>query len=64
MSDEPRELVLTVECERLRQENDRLRAENDALRPMVSDLNSKLRRMERHQIATAETETIVSREHA
>ena len=42
MSDESRVLVLTVECERLRQENDRLRSENAALRPLVSDLSHKL----------------------
>jgi uncharacterized protein YlxW (UPF0749 family) len=33
---------------RLEQENDRLRAENNALRPMVSELQHKLRLAERH----------------
>ena len=48
MTEESQILVLTVECERLRQENDRLRAENAALRPMVSDLQHKLRRKCEH----------------
>lgn len=37
-----------VEVLRLRQENDRLRAENAQLRPMVSDLQHRLRLLTRH----------------
>jgi predicted RNase H-like nuclease (RuvC/YqgF family) len=48
MSDESRILVLSVEVERLTQENDRLRAENAALRPLVSELQHKLRQVQRH----------------
>jgi predicted RNase H-like nuclease (RuvC/YqgF family) len=60
-------LVLTVEVERLRQENDKLRSENAALRPLVSELKHKLRQLERApDFAAAETEALVrkSREHA
>jgi hypothetical protein len=35
---------------RLQQECDRLRAENNALRPMVSELQHKLRMAERHHM--------------
>ena len=60
MTDEAHILVLSVEVERLTQENDRLRKENDALRPLVSELSHKLRLVQRH----IETETIaVSRLH-
>ena len=38
MSTEARLLVLSVEVERLRQENDRLRTENAALRPLIATL--------------------------
>lgn len=34
---------LLIEIERLTQENDNLRAENSALRPLVSELQHKLR---------------------
>ena len=42
---------------RLQQENDRLRAENAALRPLVSDLQHKLRLAERHPHPVTSTET-------
>jgi regulator of replication initiation timing len=48
MTDEARIMVLTVEVERLTQEIDRLRLENAALRPLVSDLQHRLRLAERH----------------
>ena len=67
MSDESRILVLSVEVERLRQENDRLRAENAGLRPLVSDLRHRVRLLERHDTdpAKAETEPLIrkSRDH-
>jgi len=65
MSDEARILVLTVEVERLRQENDRLRAENAALRPRVSELEHKVRMHERAAVAKAETEPLIrkNRDH-
>ena len=67
MSEEARILVLTVEAERLRQENDRLRAENAGLRPLVSDLRHRVRLLERHDSdpAKAETETLIrkNRDH-
>ena len=49
-----RELVLSVECERLRDENQRLRAENNQLRPTVSKLQHKLCLLERppHDLPT------------
>jgi regulator of replication initiation timing len=55
MSDESRILVLSVEVERLRQDNDRLRLENAALRPRVSELEHKIRTLRR---AMAETEAL------
>lgn len=60
---------LLVEIERLTQENDRLRAENGALRPLVSELQHKLRisEMTPHPDASrAETAPITrkSRDHA
>ena len=54
---------------RLQQENDRLRAENAVLRPLVSDLQHRLRMAERHMtpqdIAKAETEPLIrkNRDH-
>jgi len=60
-SDEAKELA---DC---RRESDLLRAENATMRPMVSELQRKLRNMERnHDPAKAETEPLVrkSREHA
>ena len=61
MSTEAQVLVLTVEAERLRQENDRLRAENSTLRPLVSELQRKVRLAERHaDHAKAETEPILN----
>jgi regulator of replication initiation timing len=63
MTDESRILVLSVEVERLRQENDRLRLENAALRPRVSELEHKIRTLRR---AMAETESLErkDRDHA
>ncbi len=52
---------------RLRQECDRLRAENAALRPLVSELQHKLRILERHpDQSDIATEALVrkNREHA
>ncbi len=54
---------------RLQQENDKLRAENAALRPLVSDLQHRLRlaerRMTTQDIAKAETEPLIrkNRDH-
>lgn len=42
---------------RLREENDKLRAENAVLRPMVSDLQHRLRLAERHPHPVTSTET-------
>ncbi len=42
---------------RLTQENDKLRAENAALRPLVSDLQHRLRLAERHPHDANPTET-------
>lgn len=42
---------------RLREENDKLRAENAVLRPMVSDLQHRLRLAERHPHDANPTET-------
>jgi len=55
VTEESRILVLSVEVERLRQENDRLRSENAALRPRVSELEHKLRTIRR---TMAETEAL------
>jgi regulator of replication initiation timing len=62
MSDESRILVLSVEVERLRQENDRIRMENAALRPRVSDLEHKVRLYQRSR---EETEPLIrkNRDH-
>lgn len=60
---------LLLKIERLTQENDRLRAENSALRPLVSELQHKLRIAEttpRPDASKVETAPITrkSREHA
>jgi hypothetical protein len=60
---------LLVEIERLTQENDRLRTENLALRPLVSELQHKVRILERLPVAShaqPATEPLVrkQREHA
>ena len=61
-----RELVLSVECERLRADVQRVNRENAVLRPMVAELLHKLKLAEKRAPVAPKTDPLIrkNREHA